>query len=155
MPGLLIYCRYNSWSTKYGVRIVQLINKLKLNNHIHSIFSFKFDFFNPKWDDSTEIPEENESVIYSFAALEQVGKDYNALFNFIRGSIKPKIVIHIEPIEELLPQNQLLSYLSTKYFQKRNYLNGYLSFLRDQEKKGKIKIHLASRMPFGSLFIEG
>ena len=132
-----------------------IAKKLKLNNHINSIYSFKFDFFNPKWDDSTEIPKENESVIYSFAALEQVGKDFNDLFNFIKDTIKPKIVIHIEPIAELLPQNQLLSYLSTKYFQKRNYLNGYLSFLREREKAGKIKIHLTSRMPFGSLFIEG
>ena len=75
--------------------------------------------------------------------------------NFIQDNIKPKMVIHLEPIAELLPQNNLLSYLSTKYFQKRNYLNGYLAFLRKQEKSGKIKIHLTSRMPFGSLYIEG
>ena len=61
----------------------------------------------------------------------------------------------MEPITELLPQNQLLSYLSTKYFQKRNYLNGYLSFLKAREKEGTIEIHHTSRMPFGSFFIEG
>ena len=132
-----------------------IAKKLKLNNHINSIYSFKFDFFNPKWDNSIDMPKDNESVIYSFAALEQVGEDFDDLFNFIQDNIKPKMVIHLEPIAELLPQNNLLSYLSTKYFQKRNYLNGYLAFLRKQEKSGKIKIHLTSRMPFGSLYIEG
>ena len=132
-----------------------IAERLKKKNHIRSIYSFKFDFFNPIWHKGIKLPQENQSVIYSFAALEQIGKEFDNLFNFIKETIKPKIIIHLEPIAELLPQDELLSYLSTKYFYKRNYLNGYYSFLKQKEKEGKIIIHQASRMPFGSLFIEG
>ncbi len=132
-----------------------IAERLKERNHIESIYSFKFDFFNPCWHKDIKFPEENNSVIYSFAALEQIGKEFHNLFNFIKDTIKPKIIIHLEPIAELLPQDQLLSYLSTKYFYKRNYLSGYYSFLKQKEKEGEIIIHQASRMPFGSLFIEG
>ena len=132
-----------------------IAERLKKKNHIRSIYSFKFDFFNPFWHKEIKLPQENQSVIYSFAALEQIGKEFHNLFNFIKETIKPKIIIHLEPISELLPQDELLSYLSTKYFHKRNYLTGYYSFLKQKEKEGEIIIHQASRMPFGSLFIEG
>ena len=132
-----------------------IANRLKKKNHIRSIYSFKFDFFNPCWHEEINLPKENQSVIYSFAALEQIGHEFENLFNFIKDTIKPKMIIHLEPIAELLPQNELLSYLSIKYFYKRNYLNGYYTFLKQKEKEGEIIIHQASRMPFGSLFIEG
>ncbi len=132
-----------------------IAEKLKEKNHIKSIHSFKFDFFNPLWHKEIKLPKENKFAIYSFAALEQIGQEFHNLFNFINNTIKPKIVIHLEPIAELLPQDQLLSYLSTKYFYKRNYLNGYYTFLKQKEKEGEIVIHESSRMPFGSLFIEG
>ena len=124
-----------------------IAERLKKKNYIRSIYSFKFDFFNPIWHKAIKLPQENQSVIYSFAALEQIGKEFDNLFNFIKETIKPKIIIHLEPIAELLPQDQLLSYLSTKYFYKRNYLNGYYSFLKQKEKEGEIVIHEASRMP--------
>ena len=63
--------------------------------------------------------------------------------------------IHIEPIEELLDKNILLDYLSIKYFEKRNYLSGFLSGLKKLEKQNKIKILKADRNNIGSLFIEG
>ena len=132
-----------------------IAGRLKEKNHINSIHSFKFDFFNPLWHKEIKLPNKNKSALYSFAALEQIGQEFHNLFNFIKNTIKPKIIIHLEPIAELLPQDQLLSYLSTKYFYKRNYLNGYYSFLKQKEKDGEIVIHEASRMPFGSLFIEG
>ena len=128
---------------------------LKKKIILRFIYSFKFDFFNPNWHKEIKFPKEYKSAIYSFAALEQIGQEFQNLFNFIKNTIKPKIIIHLEPIAELLPQDQLLSYLSTKYFYKRNYLNGYYSFLKQKEKEGEIIIHEASRMPFGSLFIEG
>lgn len=132
-----------------------IADRLKEKNHIKSINSFKFDFFNPSWNKEIKLPKGNQSAIYSFAALEQIGQEFHNLFNFIKDKIKPKIIIHLEPIAELLPQDELLSYLSIKYFYKRNYLNGYYSFLKQKEKEGEIIIHHASRMPFGSLFIEG
>ena len=133
----------------------KIAEKLKHNNHIKNINSFKFDFFNPKWSKNFEVPDPKKSIVFSFAALEQVGSDFEKLFNFINEVIKPEYVVHLEPIGELLPESELLPFLSKKYFLKRNYLNGYLDFLRAKEKNNKIVIETASRMPFGSLFIEG
>tara|TARA_Y100001978_G_scaffold31829_1_gene27512 strand:+ start:321 stop:1253 length:933 start_codon:yes stop_codon:yes gene_type:complete len=128
---------------------------LREKNHIDNIYSFKFDFFNPEWNNDIKFPKANESIVFSFAALEQVGKDFHKLFNFINEIIKPKYVVHLEPIGELLPEDELLPFLSKKYFLKRNYLNGYLNFLRSKAKNKDIEIEVESRMPFGSLFIEG
>jgi len=145
----------NFYALDWSESTTLIAERLKKKNHIRSIYSFKFDFFNPTWHKEIKLPKDNESVIYSFAALEQIGQEFHNLFNFIKNKIKPKLIIHLEPIAELLPQDELLSYLSTKYFYKRNYLNGYYSFLKQKEKEGEIIIHQASRMPFGSLFIEG
>ena len=133
----------------------KIAQKLRESCYIKNIFSFKFDFFNPEWDKNIVIPDENESVVFSFAALEQVGKDYKKLFKFINEKLKPKYVVHLEPIGELLPENELLPFLSKKYFLKRNYLNGYLTYLRSKAITNEIEIEIESRMPFGSLFIEG
>ena len=102
----------------------KIAERLKDNHHMKNIKSFKFDFFNPAWDNIHEFPEENQSIVFSFASLEQIGSDFKKLYNFINEKIKPLYVVHLEPIGELLPDNDLLSLLSKKYFLKRNYLNG-------------------------------
>ncbi|OUL43733.1 hypothetical protein B0W81_02340 [Prochlorococcus sp. HOT_208_60] len=145
----------NFYALDWSESTTKIANKLKENNHIKNINSFKFDFFNPKWDPNIRIPKSNQSIVYSFAALEQIGTNFDKLYNFITEIIKPKYVVHLEPIGELLPNNELLPFLSKQYFSRRNYLNGYLDFLRSEEKKGEIVIEKQSRMPFGSLFIEG
>ena len=68
---------------------------------------------------------------------------------------KPEICLHIEPIAELLNEENLVDYLSILYFKKRNYLSGFLLKLRELEEAGKIKIHMAKRTFIGSLYIEG
>jgi hypothetical protein len=68
---------------------------------------------------------------------------------------KPSICVHLEPIDELLDQNNLIDRLSTLYFRKRNYLSGYLPYLRQLENEGKIKIVNEQRTFSGSFFIEG
>ena len=145
----------NFYALDWSESTTKIANILKINNHIKNIDSFKFDFFNPEWASNIKIPYDNSSIVFSFAALEQIGSDFNKLFNFITQKIKPKYVVHLEPIGELLPEDELLSFLSKKYFLKRNYLNGYLNFLKNKSENNEIVIDTASRMPFGSLFIEG
>ena len=145
----------NFYALDWSESTTKIAERLKDNHHMKNIKSFKFDFFNPAWDNIHEFPEENQSIVFSFAALEQIGSDFKKLYNFINGKIKPLYVVHLEPIGELLPDNDLLSLLSKKYFLKRNYLNGYLDFLRNKANKKEIIIETQSRMPFGSLFIEG
>lgn len=112
-------------------------------------FSFNFDFFNPSnWKLAP-----NSGVI-TVAALEQTGDKYKKFVSYLLKN-KPEVVVHIEPIPELLDPTKLIDYLSIKYMQKRRYLSGYLTYLQGLEKQGKIKILEAKRSGIGSMFIDG
>lgn len=111
----------------------------------------EWDFFNPDWDFRFLTP--NPSV-YTVAALEQTGHRFHAWLDYILDQ-KPDVVAHIEPIGEVLDPNNLNDYLSLEYFKKRGYLTGYLDYLRQLERGGKLHIHEVTRTTIGSLFIEG
>lgn len=110
----------------------------------------RFDFFEP--DNSFEIKD--KSVVYTVAALEQVGDNYKKFINYLLEK-KPNICIHFEPISELLDENKLNDLLSIQYFKNRNYLNGFLDYLKLLEQQNKIKIIDQRRIYSGSYFIEG
>jgi hypothetical protein len=124
---------------------------LAINNKLNtSISGFNFDFFNP--NKNIDIPK--NSGIYTIAALEQVGENFKAFIHFLLEK-DPSICIHLEPIDELLDEANLVDNLSTKYFRKRNYLNGFLPYLEKLEKDGIIEIIKKQRIFTGSYFIEG
>ncbi len=108
----------------------------------------KFDYFNPKWD----MPK--DASVLTVASLEQVGKKYKKFVKYLLKQ-KPSIVVHIEPIPELLDKTNLIDYLSIKYMEKRRYLSGYLDYLRSLESRGFIQILEARRSGIGSLFVDG
>jgi len=95
-----------------------------------------------------------KASVFTVAALEQLGKKFRPIVKFW---IKNKVdlVINIEPINELLNPHHQLDRLAIRYAQKRNYLDGYLTYLQNLEKEGKIKIHEARRTFIGSLLIDG
>lgn len=119
--------------------------KIVSQNGIHG---FNFDFFQPL------MPIPKQAGVYTVAALEQTGIYYKKFVNYLIRH-NPSVVVHIEPIPELLDSTKLLDYLSIKYMAKRKYLSGYLDYLRELEKEGKIKILEARRSGIGSLFIDG
>ncbi len=148
---LLNLKKYNKKSTIYGLDWAkssqQIINSFTKKN----IIGKNFNFFKPKIDFALE---KNGWASYTVASLEQVGNKYIPFVNFLIKK-KPKIVIHIEPIVELHEHNNELEQLSIQYIKKRNYLNGYLNYLKNLEKKKIIKIIKTRRSYFGSLFING
>jgi hypothetical protein len=95
-----------------------------------------------------------QSAVITIHALEQLGSNFKKIFSYILDS-KPGIVIHLEPILELYEQDNLYDYLALLYSQKRNYLNGYFTFLKELEKQRKIKILAARRSYFGGNMHEG
>jgi len=109
-----------------------------------------FDFFEP--DESFKL-DANSGVI-TVAALEQVGSSHKDFVHFLLRN-RPSIVLNIEPIAELLDASNELDSISIDYFKRRNYLDGFLTYLRELESAGEIRIHEAKRSYFGSLFIEG
>ncbi len=109
-----------------------------------------FDFFRP----DKEFRLNPNGAIFTVAALEQTGKSYKKFVSYL---IKNRVSMcfHIEPIGELLDENVLIDNLSIRYFNKRNYLSGYINYLRKLEKNGTIKIYAAKRTYIGSMFIDG
>lgn len=132
---------------KSSQKILKKISDIGL---VKNIKGYNFDFFKP----NKQIKLSNNSAIYTVAALEQVGSNYKSFVSYLIKN-KPDICLHIEPIAELLDENKLIDNLSIKYFKKRNYLNGYLDYLKKLEKEGKIKIYEVKRTYIGSMFIEG
>lgn len=112
--------------------------------------AFNFNFFSPPNDFKLK---ENSSI-YTIAALEQVGENYKPFVDFILQN-KPSLCIHLEPIGEVLDPENLLDLISIKYFEKRNYLKGFLSYLRELEDLGRVEIHNVQRTNVGSFYIEG
>jgi hypothetical protein len=122
-----------------------------VNNILNlEIGAHNLNFFNP--DYNIDLPE--NTGIYTVAALEQVGENFEKFISFLMDK-KPSICVHMEPIDELLDGNNLIDDLSIRYFRKRNYLNKFLPYLENLEKQGKIKIIKKQRIFSGSYFIEG
>jgi hypothetical protein len=106
-----------------------------------------FDFFNP--DKNIEI--EPNSAVFTFGALEQVGKNHEPFLRFLLEK-SPEICINVEGLYELYDPNCLMDYLAIKYHKCRNYLQGLLTRLQELEKEEKIKIIKVHRQLFGNLF---
>jgi len=114
------------------------------------LFGAKFDYFNPDYNFKLR----KDSVVYTVASLEQTGNHHYDFISYLLWN-KPKLCIHVEPIAELLDEDNLLDCLSIGYFKKRNYLSGFLTRLHELESTGRIKIIKVQRTYIGSLFIEG
>lgn len=109
-----------------------------------------FDYFNPDFSFDVE-----GGLVYTVASLEQIGDKHGQFVDYLIAK-KPGLCIHFEPISEVLePESNLLDLLTTRYFEKRNYLKGFLTSLRELERQGKAKIFEVRRLNYGSKFIEG
>jgi ubiquinone/menaquinone biosynthesis C-methylase UbiE len=153
--NLLNLNNYNNKAELYGLdwasssqKILKLISTKYAN-----IQGYKFDYFNPKFNNNLNLAE-NKWCCYTVASLEQIGNNFKKYMNFLR-KYKPGLVINIEPINELMNQDLILDYLSVKYSQKRNYLDGYFSYLKVLEKKKILKFLEIKKSYFGSLYING
>ena len=124
----------------------------KINTNFGKDFSFsRFNFF----DIDRKFKIKKNSGVYTFAALEQSGKNFKDFIDYLVDN-KPSVCIHIEPIAELLDsKNNLNDFLSVEYFKKRNYLLGLQKYLKKLEKEGIIEIIMEKRSNIGSLYIEG
>lgn len=127
---------------------VEIINSLKEKLNIN-ISGKRMDLFSP---DEKYYLDKN-SVILTIGTLEQLGKNFEPFINYLLRN-KPKVCIHIETLYEIYNQDNLLDYLAVKYLEQRNYLKGFLPFLKNLEAEKKIKI-LEIRKTFGSFYHDG
>lgn len=125
----------------------QRIIRLLARRYGWSIQGGYFDFFNS--DKTLKIKP--RSAVLTFGALEQVGKDHESFLKFLIKQ-SPALCVNVEGLKELYNQDYLLDYLALKYHNRRNYLSGYLTRLRESEKEGKIEIIKVHHQLFGNLF---
>jgi len=144
----------NKSAKLYGLDWAQtsqnIIDKLVDLKLLDNAEGHRFDFFNP--DESFEL--DPEGVVYTVAALEQVGDNHKKFVDYLVEH-KPKLCVHMEPVAELYDKDKLMDYLAVEYMARRNYLSGFLTYLRELESEGKVTIHEAKRTNVGFLFMEG
>lgn len=128
----------------WAIASQNLLDEMIKRGVLKNASSRRFDFFEPDYS----LDLSSDSVVYTVAALEQVGERHTAFVDYLMNK-KPSLCVHVEPIAELLNPEQLLDFLSIEYFRKRKYLWNFLTHLRTLEKKGKIKIHDARRTYLG------
>jgi len=133
--------------TEASQRILAKLNSVGVDD---KLFGRRFNFFDP--DRNFRLAP--GAAIYTSAALEQTGDRYQPFIRYLIDN-RPSLCIHIEPIAEMLDESNLLDFLSITYFKRRNYLSGFLGYLRALERDGQITIHLARRSMIGSIFIDG
>ena len=138
------------YSMEWAKSGVEIINNVANNLDDDNLFGVHFNNFIPDYN----IKLQPDSSVYTFASLEQLGSNTDDLINYWITN-KASIIVNIEPMVEPLDDNELLQYLSIKYFEKRGYLKDYIKKLKKLEKDGKVVIHDITRTGIGSLFIEG
>ena len=114
------------------------------------IEGFPFDFFKPNY----ELEILPNSLVYTSSALEQLGADYSNFLSYLLAK-KPSLCVNVECMSELYDENRLYDYVALRYHKTRNYLDGFLTRLRELEKEKVIKIIATRRTEFGSLYHEG
>ena len=115
-----------------------------------NIKGYNFNYFEP----DSNINIDPRSAIFTCASLEQMGENYKDFVNYLIYK-KPDLCINFEPMSEILNKDSLVDKLSMLYFEKRNYLKNYLTYLKELEKEGVIEIIKEQRLYSGSYFIEG
>jgi hypothetical protein len=140
----------NLYSMEWAKSGVEIIKNVAKDLNDNNLYGTVFDNFNPDFG----IKLQPNSSIYTFAALEQLGSGTDSLIDYWMVN-KASIIVNIEPMSEPLDDNELLQYLSIKYFEKRGYLKDYINKLKSLEREGKVVIHDIVRTGIGSLFIEG
>jgi SAM-dependent methyltransferase len=132
------------WGLDWAEASQKIIAEMTEKGIAANTFGKKFDFFHP----DAAFALKPGSVVYTVGALEQVGSDHDKFLEYLLKN-KPERCFHIEPVWELLDENNLLDYLVIQYFKRRNYLSNFVSKLRELESAGKIVLEKASRTYLG------
>lgn len=125
----------------------QLIIKELAHHFGWNIEGKYFDFFSP----GDKISLTPNSAVFTFGALEQLGCNFASYLNFILRQ-PVSLCVDIIGVNELYDESNLVDYLALRYHKRRNYLNGYLTHLKELEKQGLVKIIAIHRQAFGNVY---
>lgn len=128
--------------TRASVDILEILN-----------LEFGIDVTGKQWDFTNPDKEyhlEKNSAVYTVAALEQIGKQWDRFLEYLLEE-KPSLVLHLEPVEELYDEDNLIDWLALQFHRKRHYLEGYYTKLTELEKRGVIELLDVHRTYVGNL----
>ena len=132
------------WSTTS----CDIVNKIAETHNFRLSGAF-FDMFSPDY----QLDIAKGSAVFTIGAMEQLGINYEPFLQFLLDK-RPSICINIETLYEVYDQSILFDYVAAKYLERRGYLQGYLTRLRQLEAQGKIEI-VKTQRSFGSLYHDG
>jgi len=115
----------------------------------YNITGHKFDLLMP--DDSYQL--EPNSGIFTTGTLEQLGSSFGPFLDYLLGA-SPAVCVHLETIYELYDQDDPFDLVAARYLEKRGYLRGFLTRLRELVGQGIVEI-LEARRTFGSSYHDG
>lgn len=91
-----------------------------------------------------------DAGVFTFGAIEQLGSGFEKFIEYLIDQ-KPKLVVHIEPIVELMDPKNLVDALGIRFHRKRGYTEGLLPYLQWHPK---VEVLDVQRSYFGSLMFE-
>jgi hypothetical protein len=138
------------WGLDWANSSQELIAGVASSTADPNLHGARFDYFEPNRAFSLA----QNSAVFTMASLEQIGTEFGPFVDYLL-EMQPEMVIHIEPLVELLDPTNLIDSLSIQYFRKRNYLDGLVTHLRELADDGKIEIIREARTFVGSFFIDG
>ncbi len=109
-----------------------------------------FDLFEP--DHNLKLPP--GTVAYTSSALEQLGRGFGPFLDYLM-AMRPALCVNVECILEYYDETKLFDYAAIRYHRARNYLDGFLTRLRELERERAIEIVATKRSGFGNLYHEG
>lgn len=136
----------SDWATK-SQDILSVISK-KLNRPIKPVL---FNMLTLDGYDDLQI--DSDTVVFTVHTLEQLGKSYKPLLQKLLDS-KPALCVHSEPIKEMYDSKNLMDYLALVYHDVRNYLDGWLTDLKELESQNKVEIMEQRRIHVGNKYHE-
>jgi len=102
------------------------------------------------WD---ELTIDHDTTVVTVHALEQLGGNIGALLDALLKA-RPRTCLHFEPIAEFYDEKVPFDQLALRYHRRRNYLDGWLTRLRELAARGKIEITEERRLAFGDRYHE-
>lgn len=144
-----LYPEKNLYGLDWAESSVALLNKIGEVNGL-KIHGRQFDFFHP----DLRLNLDPYSGVLTVCALEQVGEAFQPFVQYVLTQ-HPQLCVHIEPIYELYDEHHPLDSLAMTYHSDREYLRGFLPYLRQLEIDRRIQIVQVNRLGFGSLYHEG
>lgn len=91
----------------------------------------------------------SKAGVLTFGSVEQLG-DARPFIDYLIEQ-GPKLVVHVEPVPELLDEDDLVDWLSLTFHKRRGYTRGLLPYLQGHPK---VEVLNVERSHFGSLMLE-